>query len=135
MKSKITTKNWALAKVGNRPNRAWVEVPPFGHGTYLLWPVNSKQLNDEFYNVYRDVKREDLKIEPHGARFIAAGDACCIAFADAKPDVGVIAHEALHYAIWLLNEVGAKDEETLCYTTQHVTKLIYNYTRGLPCRV
>jgi len=137
MKSGFTkSKSWYLKAKGIRPHRAWVELSPYDCGVYVLWPVNPEQLKAEYLNVFDMPDRgADFGITPYGGLFVDEEKGLCIAFGQKRPSPGLIAHEAIHLAKFVLGSRDVDDEEALCYLSGFITNRIYDLTRGKPCRV
>lgn len=134
---RIKSQSWWLAAKGKRPNRAWVHLPIYDHGVYVLWPVDAKQLKAEYLHACK------LKEAPwpeegwniSGGKFLSYQGHDCIAFRHEKPAVNLIAHEVYHYARSLKQELDLSGEEANAYLIGFVTEQIYNLTRGKECKV
>lgn len=131
----MSPKEWVLKRKGDRPNRAWIWNENYGHGCYILWPVTSKQLKEEYLNAHSSCEhRDDETFAINGGKFIDYDDRCCIAFSSNRPTVGMIAHECLHLSHSLFRAVGVpldyENDEAQAYFVQWAVNKIYDLTRG-----
>lgn len=125
-------------KTKRRPNRAFVWNDNWNQGCYVFWPVTSEQLAREYRRVNKNCPEElELTITKRGGKFICANDISCIAFADSRPQAGMIAHEAYHYVTATLQELGMAcdpdNDEAHAYYIQWLVNHVYNLTRGIKC--
>lgn len=125
---------WCLTRRGKRPNRALIWNETYQQGCYILWHTNTKELMKEYRHVN---KRSTLKDEDFGlghAKCLSQNDITCIAFSRARPDVGTIAHECIHWCNHLFENIGIRtsacDDEPQAYFLAWAVNKIYSLTRG-----
>jgi hypothetical protein len=106
--SYLKSKSWFIKKTKKRPNRAWLWNENYQLGVYLLWPVTTETLKSEFENVEPSAKKKNFTygITPLGARFLASGKTSCMAFAEDRPSVDMVAHECYHFTSYEMEYRG-----------------------------
>lgn len=93
-------RSWLLKKSKGRPNRAFIWNDNYQVGVYVLWPVTGEMLKAEFEHVAPSAKSKKFvyTMNKGCARFISSGGTSCMAFADDRPSVDIVAHECYHFA-------------------------------------
>lgn len=132
--SLIKTNSWFIRAKGKRPNRASLQVNPYGFHVLVMWPVDSASFEAEIRKCDKRCKLTKQQFSIGAAKFVSHHGLDYIGFNDSRPSPGFIAHETVHYAKNLLAYLGIKDEEAETYLVGHLTDTIYKLTRGRPCR-
>lgn len=128
----MNEKEFLLKKKGNRPNRAFICNENYDQGTYVLWPVTTQQLLDEYTHINPKHGIPHHAFEMGGGKYLVADGWHCIAFCHNKPPIDTLAHEAFHYTHRLLGDLGMKhtqsSDEAYAYFLGWATERLYNIT-------
>jgi hypothetical protein len=120
----------------SRPNRAFIWNENWVQGCYILWPVDSIMFRREYLNMNktRGLPYRDSTFEVHAGKFISYDGHHCMAFSSNRPSSGVMAHEALHFVNFVLDDLGNKasfdDDEKQAYFLQWTVNHLHRLTRG-----
>ncbi len=129
-------KEWVIKAKGKRPNRVWIHNENYGHGCYILWPVDSATFKREYLHANPESEfKADEDFHISGARFISSQGKMCIGFSANRPAPGMIAHEVTHLCNELFDTIGIRpdysNDEAQGYYVQWAVDKIYNLTRGI----
>ncbi len=105
------TKDWLLKATKDRPYRGWFWNETYNQGCYVLFPTTKEQFKREYTNWNREAgSYKDSTFNVHGAKFISYDGKHAIAFPVKRPKPEIIAHEALHWANFVLDGAGVHFE-------------------------